>query len=112
MKNLLRASVLIVAGTLLLTGCGSNTEPNDSTDTATPAAQQALLHIYNWTDYVAEDTISEFERRTGIRVVYDRTQKTRLWMRSCVRVTRDTIWFFHLCAHLHNSTSSRSCTPH
>ena len=71
MTSLLPASVLIVVGTLLLTSCGTNTELNDSADPATPAAQQALLHIYNWTDYVAEDTIPEFERRTGIRVVYD-----------------------------------------
>ena len=29
------------------------------------------LNIYNWSDYIAEDTISNFEAETGIKVVYD-----------------------------------------
>ncbi len=29
------------------------------------------LHIYNWTDYIAPDTIANFEKETGIKVVYD-----------------------------------------
>ena len=30
-----------------------------------------VVHIYNWADYIGKDTIAEFERRTGIKVVYD-----------------------------------------
>ena len=29
------------------------------------------LHIYNWSDYIAEDTIAKFEKETGIKVTYD-----------------------------------------
>lgn len=29
------------------------------------------LHIYNWSDYIAEDTIEKFEAETGIDVTYD-----------------------------------------
>ena len=29
------------------------------------------LHIYNWSDYIAEDTIAKFEEATGIKVTYD-----------------------------------------
>jgi putrescine transport system substrate-binding protein len=29
------------------------------------------LHIYNWADYIGKDTIAEFEKQTGIAVVYD-----------------------------------------
>jgi|TARA_B100000989_G_scaffold157631_1_gene117729 putrescine transport system substrate-binding protein len=29
------------------------------------------LFIYNWSDYIAEDTISNFEAETGIKVTYD-----------------------------------------
>jgi putrescine transport system substrate-binding protein len=29
------------------------------------------LHVYNWADYIGKDTIAQFERTTGIRVVYD-----------------------------------------
>lgn len=29
------------------------------------------LNFYNWTEYIAEDTIPNFEKRTGIKVTYD-----------------------------------------
>ena len=29
------------------------------------------LNIYNWSDYIAEDTIANFEAETGVRVTYD-----------------------------------------
>ena len=35
------------------------------------ALAQEKLHIYNWSDYIAEDTISNFEKATGIKVTYD-----------------------------------------
>lgn len=38
-----------------------------------PAVARAAdeLHIYNWSDYVAEDTIARFQQETGIKVTYD-----------------------------------------
>ncbi len=30
-----------------------------------------VLNVYNWSDYIAPDTISNFEKETGIRVHYD-----------------------------------------
>ena len=39
---------------------------------ALPAlAQDNVVHIYNWSDYIAEDTVAKFEAATGIKVVYD-----------------------------------------
>jgi putrescine transport system substrate-binding protein len=39
---------------------------------ALPAlAQNNELHVYNWSDYIAEDTIAKFEEATGIDVTYD-----------------------------------------
>jgi putrescine transport system substrate-binding protein len=35
------------------------------------AAKDRVLHIYNWSDYIAEETIPAFEKETGIKVVYD-----------------------------------------
>ena len=34
-------------------------------------AQTKVLNIYNWSDYIAEDTIKNFEKETGIKVRYD-----------------------------------------
>ncbi|MDO9093516.1 MAG: polyamine ABC transporter substrate-binding protein [Rubrivivax sp.] len=33
--------------------------------------EEKVLNIYNWSDYIAEDTIRNFEKETGIRVRYD-----------------------------------------
>jgi putrescine transport system substrate-binding protein len=35
------------------------------------AAEDKVLYIYNWADYIGKGTIAEFERTTGIKVVYD-----------------------------------------
>jgi putrescine transport system substrate-binding protein len=35
------------------------------------AAQERRLHIFNWSDYIAPDTIANFTRETGITVTYD-----------------------------------------
>lgn len=34
-------------------------------------AEEKVLHVYNWSDYIAEDTVANFEKETGIKVVYD-----------------------------------------
>lgn len=34
-------------------------------------AQEKTLHIYNWSDYIAPDTLANFTKETGIKVVYD-----------------------------------------
>lgn len=38
---------------------------------ATTTASAETLNVYNWSDYIAEDTIAKFEAATGIDVVYD-----------------------------------------
>jgi putrescine transport system substrate-binding protein len=35
------------------------------------AAEPKVLNIYNWSDYIADDTIKNFEKETGIKVNYD-----------------------------------------
>jgi len=38
---------------------------------AMAADEPKLLNIYNWSDYIADDTIRNFEKETGIKVNYD-----------------------------------------
>ncbi|MBQ0959408.1 polyamine ABC transporter substrate-binding protein [Ideonella sp. 4Y11] len=33
--------------------------------------EEKVLNIYNWSDYIAEETIKNFEKETGIKVRYD-----------------------------------------
>jgi putrescine transport system substrate-binding protein len=35
------------------------------------AAEPKVLNVYNWSDYIAEDTLRNFEKETGIKVNYD-----------------------------------------
>src|SRR6202140_351551 len=35
------------------------------------ATEEPVLHVYNWSDYIAPDTIANFEKATGIEVTYD-----------------------------------------
>jgi len=40
--------------------------------TALPAlSQENVVNVYNWSDYIAEDTVAKFEAETGIHVNYD-----------------------------------------
>ena len=39
--------------------------------TSAQAQEEKVLNIYNWSDYIAEDTIQNFEKETGIKVRYD-----------------------------------------
>jgi putrescine transport system substrate-binding protein len=34
-------------------------------------AEEPVLHVYNWSDYIAPDTMANFEKETGIAVTYD-----------------------------------------
>ncbi|ODT65577.1 MAG: spermidine/putrescine ABC transporter substrate-binding protein PotF [Pelagibacterium sp. SCN 63-23] len=35
------------------------------------AQEEPVLNVYNWSDYIADDTIANFEAETGIKVNYD-----------------------------------------
>jgi len=48
----------VVAGVLMLASAGA-------------MAEQKTLHVYNWSDYISPDTVPNFEKQTGDKVVYD-----------------------------------------
>src|ERR1700729_972079 len=58
----LRLLVIVGAGAVI-SACGSGPPPRG------PGGK--LLYIYNWADYIGKDTLADFERATGIHVVYD-----------------------------------------
>src|SRR6202140_1204808 len=35
------------------------------------ATEEPILHVYNWSDYIAPETIANFTKETGIAVTYD-----------------------------------------
>src|SRR5260370_3825986 len=73
MFSVRRMAFLAVGCLLTLTACGdrksgSNT-PSGAADTARAAADTGkVLNLYIWSDYLAADTLSNFEKQTGIKV--------------------------------------------
>lgn len=59
--------------TLLATACSMalGTLALSSMAFSTLAQAQGTVNVYNWSDYIAEDTIANFEKETGIKVTYD-----------------------------------------
>lgn len=59
MKRTLMLLLAILLAAATMTGCGQ--ESND----------EVTINVYNWGDYIAEDTIAKFTEETGIKVNYD-----------------------------------------
>jgi putrescine transport system substrate-binding protein len=58
----------VAVATALISGCGS--DPHATAD-GRGAPEEKLLYVYNWADYIGKNTLADFERETGIKVVYD-----------------------------------------
>jgi spermidine/putrescine transport system substrate-binding protein len=57
---------------LLLQACGNGGRDDDPTAGLTvPDEIEDRLAVYNWSDYIADDTIAGFEDEYGVRVTYD-----------------------------------------
>lgn len=54
---------MIIFTVLAISGCGGG--PGEG------GARESIVRIYNWSDYIGEETIDRFQRETGIKVIYD-----------------------------------------
>ncbi|GAB2506217.1 extracellular solute-binding protein [Arenimonas alkanexedens] len=71
MKHRLTALTALIIP-LLAAGCAGESGSDGSPGSAqAPAEASKVLNIYNWSDYIGEDTIANFEKETGIKVTYD-----------------------------------------
>jgi putrescine transport system substrate-binding protein len=75
MFSVRRMAILILGSLLTLSACGdrkpgtasgSAEKPGAAADTGTAKGQ--VLNLYIWSDYLAADTLSNFEKQTGIKV--------------------------------------------
>jgi putrescine transport system substrate-binding protein len=64
----LLAAMVIGMVIALDSGCGS--DPH-ATAGGKGAPEEKVLYVYNWADYIGKSTLADFERATGIKVVYD-----------------------------------------
>jgi putrescine transport system substrate-binding protein len=57
---------------LISTGCSHPAaSPPAATAAAPSSGEERVLNIYQWSDYIAPDTVANFERETGITVRFD-----------------------------------------
>jgi len=58
-------TLTVMLAAAVLAACGGKE------DKAADGASSKTLNIYNWSDYIAEDTIPNFEQQSGVKVTYD-----------------------------------------
>ncbi len=70
MKKLLVAMLMCIA----LVACTKKNKEveTSSSDNATPVAKNANqeVYVYNWSEYIPDEVLQQFEKETGIKVVY------------------------------------------
>ena len=71
----MRASIQAAMATLLAvvvaSGCGRKPAEPTADVAATAPAEEKVLNVYNWSDYIDPAVIEGFQKETGIRVSYD-----------------------------------------
>jgi putrescine transport system substrate-binding protein len=71
----IRAGLVGLAIAAAMAGCGK--KPEQAASTAAPAAappaaaEEAVVNVYNWSDYIDPATLEAFTAETGIKVNYD-----------------------------------------
>jgi putrescine transport system substrate-binding protein len=60
MKKIKQRIMLALTVTFLFTSAAAQEKP-----------EEKVLNIYNWSNYIADDTVKNFEKETGIKVRYD-----------------------------------------
>jgi len=71
MNSPVRTVLTAVAIALAATACGKKESAQQAQQPGAAAQEEKVLHVFNWSDYVAEDTVPNFEKQTGIKVTYD-----------------------------------------
>ena len=62
LKKIFSIMALVIVAVMALAGCGGS---NDS------AQGERELKVYNWGDYIDPTVLDDFEKETGIKVIYD-----------------------------------------
>ena len=77
MKSTTRTAMLAALAALVAVGCGKKPEgpaAGEAAGTAGPGAggaEDKVLNVYNWSDYIDPQVIEDFQKETGITVRYD-----------------------------------------
>ena len=67
----LAVAVVLIAACNKAPPAASTAASSTAAAPTAPVAEEKVLNIYNWSDYIGQDTIKNFEKETGIKVTYD-----------------------------------------
>ncbi|GAB4194063.1 MAG: polyamine ABC transporter substrate-binding protein [Wenzhouxiangellaceae bacterium] len=71
-RRIMRAADrLIACCCLLLLAACEPSQQDQSEASAERLGEEAVVYVYNWSDYIDEQLLDQFERETGIEVIYD-----------------------------------------
>ncbi len=71
MNNPVRTVLTAASIVLAVAACGKKESAEQAQQPGAAAQEEKVLHVFNWSDYIAEDTVPNFEKQTGIKVTYD-----------------------------------------
>lgn len=71
MNNSLRIALTAATFALAAAACGKKEQAQQAQQPGSAAQEEKVLHVFNWSDYIAEDTVKNFEQGSGIKVTYD-----------------------------------------
>jgi putrescine transport system substrate-binding protein len=71
MNNPVRTVLTAASIVLAVAACGKKDTAEQAQQPGAAAQEEKLLHVFNWSDYIAEDTVPNFEKQSGIKVTYD-----------------------------------------
>ena len=66
MWSVFRSAAALTLITLVLAGCGDHKQAPQAA--ADGSAGAKVLNLYIWSDYLAPNTLADFEKQTGIKV--------------------------------------------
>jgi putrescine transport system substrate-binding protein len=70
--NLMKKSLIAVLFvTTWLMACGGEKSADAPQAAPAASADEQVVNVYNWSDYMGETTLEDFTKATGIKVVYD-----------------------------------------
>ena len=69
MRPVIHAASAVLLAITALAGCSR--QSGEPAAGAVPAAEEKVLNVYNWSDYIDPAVIEAFQKETGIAVTYD-----------------------------------------
>jgi putrescine transport system substrate-binding protein len=68
----IRAALACLVASTAIVGCGKKEQaPADAAQAPAAPAEEKVVNVYNWSDYIDPATLEQFTAETGIKVNYD-----------------------------------------